>query len=235
MRLIINPIITLLLIFLMSGLKSSAQITGLEIIPIDSLHTDLGYDSYNLSFIYLKNNRADSLFLTWEIKEKDLSSDWYVTICDNVLCYGVLPDSADMYGIAPSDSVYIRFEVNPYYVDGFGRVDLELRETDVLSQSIQPLKFTFLTKNSTNVINSLDDVSIVAYPNPFQDYLFLQNPFADDARVSFINSKGQKYFMGKLTGLEKRQISPPDLIGDRMFVLFETKSETKIIPLIRIH
>lgn len=234
MRLRINPIKALLLIFLLFGLKSSAQITGLEIIPADSLHTDLGYDSYNLSFIYLKNNRTDSLFLTWEIKEKDLSSDWYVTICDNVLCYGVLPDSADMYGIAPSDSVYIRFEVNPYYVDGFGSVDLELRETDVLSQSVQPLKFTFLTKNSTNVINTLGDASIVAYPNPFQDYLFIQNPFANDARVSFIDSRGREYFMGKLAGLEQRKISPPDLIDGRMFVLYETNTETKIIPLIRI-
>ena len=234
MRLRKNPINTFLLIFLLFGLKSSAQITGLEIIPIDSLHTDLGYDSYNLSFIYLKNNRADSLFLSWEIKEKELSSDWYVTICDNVFCYGVLPDSADMYGIAPSDSVYIRFEVNPYYVDGFGRVDLELKETDILSQSVQPLIFTFLTKNFTNVLNPLDDAVSYAYPNPFQDYLILENPFVYDARVSFIDSKGRKYFMGKLTGLEKRQISPPDLIDDRMFVLFETKSETKIIPLIRI-
>ena len=47
-------------------------------------------------------------------------------------------------------------------------------------------------------------------------------------------SMGRKYFIGKLTGFEKRQISPPDLIDDRMFVLFETKSEIKIIPLIRI-
>jgi hypothetical protein len=84
------------------------------------------------------------------------------------------------------------------------------------------------------VINPLDAASVVAYPNPFQDYLILENPFSSDARVSFIDSMGRKYFIGKLTGFEKRQISPPDLIDDRMFVLFETKSETKIIPLIRI-
>jgi len=127
-----------------------AQIQGLEITEADSLHTDLEYNTYNLSFIYLKNTNTDSLFLSWELTEEILEEEWYVTICDNVTCYGVLPDGADMYGIAPDQTVYIRMEVNPYDQDGFGHVRLLLTETNDPQSSAQYLDFTFETKNHTS-------------------------------------------------------------------------------------
>lgn len=211
-----------------------AQIEGLEFIEDDSLHTDLGYESYNLAFIYLKNNRQDSLFLSWEITSKDLPEEWYVTICDNVACYGVLPDAAEMYGIAPSDSVYIRFEVNPYLKEGYGRVDLKLVETNTSAQVGNSLIFTFLTKNFTNIgQTALDDVSYV-YPNPFQDYIIVKNPFTTKASAKIINASGKLVSTIDLNALEEKEMNLISSRDKRLFLIIESESNNRVIPLIKI-
>lgn len=214
--------------------KTNAQIAGLEFMESDSLHTDLAYDNYNLSFIYLKNNRSDSIFLSWEITSKELPDEWYVTICDNVACYGVVPDGADMYGIAPSDSVYIRFEVNPYDIDGFGKVEVNLKETDNASDISSSIVYTFLTKNFTNIVQAeVEDVSYV-YPNPFKTSFFLKNPFADKAKCKIINDSGSPIKLFELNASEEKEIFLPTSSSRRLFLLVESGLDFKVIPLINI-
>jgi hypothetical protein len=232
-----NKILNILWVLLISFLEFvplNAQIDGLELIESDSIHTDLSYESYNLAFIYLKNTRADSLFLTWEITNKELPEDWYATICDNVFCYGVIPDSGVMYGIAPQDSVYIRFEVNPYMVEGFGRVDLDLVETGSTNVAKADLTYTFLTKNFTNTqqIELADELFV--FPNPFLDQVSVQNPFDTGSTLSMLDASGRVFYQIELAAKEKRVLNLPSSNTGTVYGLFETNSFKKVIPLIRI-
>ena len=182
----------LLSFFILGSVQSYGQIDGLEIIPEDSIHTDLSYNNFNLTFIHLKNNRTDSLFLRWEKTHSEFVDDWYVTLCDNVYCYGVVPDGAEMYGIAPSDSVYIRMEVNPYEVDAFGEIHIQLSEMDADPELTETLKYSFSTKNFTSLsTEALPEKGLTSYPNPFREELILTNPFTEDLNVRLIDMSGQ--------------------------------------------
>lgn len=211
-----------------------AQIQGLEITEADSLHTDLEYNAYNLSFIYLKNTNTDSLFLTWELTEEVLEEEWYVTICDNVTCYGVLPDGADMYGIAPDQTVYIRMEVNPYEYDGFGHVRLLLTETNDPQSSDQYLDFTFETKNHTSTNQLVENLpNLNVYPNPYTDYLYFSNPSNEPIQVALLDIKGASLKSFSLSPQSNTYISTenlPSIYAARCM----NSSQVKTIPLINL-
>lgn len=211
-----------------------AQIPGLEITEEDSLHTDLEYNTYNLSFIYLKNTNTDSLFLSWELTEKVLEEEWYVTICDNVTCYGVLPDGADMYGIAPDQTVYIRMEVNPYEHDGFGHVRLLITETNNPQSSAQYLDFTFETKNHTStyqLVENLPNLSI--YPNPYTDYLYFSNPSNETIQVVLIDIQGAALKSFSISPQSNTYINTENL-PSIYAATCTISSQVKTIPLINL-
>ncbi len=211
-----------------------AQIQGLEITEEDSLHTDLEYNTYNLSFIYLKNTNTDSLFLSWELTEEVLEEEWYVTICDNVTCYGVLPDGADMYGIAPDQTVYIRMEVNPYEHDGFGHVRLLLTETNDPQSSTQYLDFTFETKNHTSAYQLEENLpNLKIYPNPYTDYLYFSNPSNETVQVDLLDIKGASLKSFSLSPQSNTYINTenlPSIYAARCM----NSSQVKTIPLINL-
>ena len=96
-----------------------------------------------------------------------------------------------MYGIAPSDSVYIRLEVNPYEVDAFGAIDIRLSEIDADPNLSETLKYTFTTKN---FISSTKEIvqrkTNISYPNPFSDMLTVSNPHDSSIDVQLRDLKG---------------------------------------------
>ena len=139
-----------------------------------------------------------------------------------------------MYGIAPSDSVYIRFEVNPYLIEGYGRVDLKLKETNTSLQVDNALIFTFLTKNFTNIgQTAIEDVSYV-YPNPFHDSFIVKNPFSTRAKAKIINASGKLISLFELAALEEKEINLARSKDRRLFLIIESESNNRVIPLIKI-
>ncbi|MBK7407410.1 MAG: T9SS type A sorting domain-containing protein [Saprospirales bacterium] len=157
-------------------------------------------DGYGVHQIDIFNETADSLWLTWRLVENTLPDQWEGNLCDNVLCYGVMPTSANMKSIAPDSAAFIRMTTYPNNFPGSGDLHFWIYKTGFPQDYVS---MTFhLSAGVTGTTEKLVIPEGAAYPNPTTGLFFVDLPDKTLASWILYNSLGQ------IQEKENQQIAP---------------------------
>ena len=108
---------SLICLFLLFSFTVSAQQT-FSFTPGGTIEDQAAFDEYSVYQIDIVNETEDTLQLTWRLIEKTFPEGWEISLCDNVACYGGLPNSNDFYPIFDDNTGFIKLVVNPFQITG---------------------------------------------------------------------------------------------------------------------
>jgi hypothetical protein len=164
-----------LLFVVLSCTRISAQ--GLPITPADSVYTSINVtDAFALAsgYIYLHNNRADSIKVTWRmITDSGTTSGWSVQLCDNSNCYNLPGPPRTSLLVAPGDSLDMHSQLAPNCITGSGYLKISAQ---VVGDTGAAMILTYkvdATSTCSSGINSISGDNIHVYPNPANDMITL--------------------------------------------------------------
>lgn len=131
--------------------------------PGPVLDGQMDVDGYGLHQIDILNETEDTLWLTWRMIGNTMPDEWDVNLCDNVICYGVMPTMADMNPVAPDSAAFIRITTYPGNVAGSGQLLFWIYKTG-FSESHSTIAFN-LSAGITG-ISEREKSGIRVFPNP---------------------------------------------------------------------
>lgn len=146
------------------------------------------FDEFNIFQVYLINQEEDPLDLTWRMVENTIPEGWYITLCDNVACYGTLPTQAQMNPIAALDSAILKLDINPYQQPGSGVIRFRIYETGSQNNYTE-LSFTIETIPTG--LQIIPATSYAVFPNPAVEQVQIRNQSDQPMQVSLHNAQGQ--------------------------------------------
>ena len=195
--------------------------------PGDELYGDIELDGYGVHQIDIINETGDSLWLTWRLVENTTPDPWDVNLCDNVVCYGVMPTSADMNPIAPDSAAFIRLTTYPLNNPGSGDLHFWIYETGFPQDHVS---MTFHLSSGLSNVNGLTRIENPRiFPNPVSDYLQVSLPNDEHFNWTLFNSLGQALQVGEDMG-SIFQIPMGDLNPGKYWLHLSQKKHIKSIP-----
>ena len=157
--------------------------------PSANLTGEMDVDGYGVHQIDIINETEDSIWLTWRLVENTLPEQWEVNLCDNVLCYGVMPTSANMKPVAPDSAAFIRMTTYPNNFAGSGDLHFWIYKTGFPQDHVS---MTFhLSAGVTGTTEKLVVPKGAAYPNPTAGSFFVELPDKTPVFWTLYNSLGQ--------------------------------------------
>ncbi|HWB62859.1 MAG TPA: T9SS type A sorting domain-containing protein [Chitinophagales bacterium] len=121
---------TLLFLALIFAGKGWAQ--GLPATPSDSVFAQATvtnqFDVVD-EYIYLHNNRSDSVAVSWHLVSADVPAGWDYLLCDNNNCYDLLGNSTTRVSskFAVGDSINMHGEFEPSCINGTGTMVISVK------------------------------------------------------------------------------------------------------------
>ncbi len=189
-----------LLLGLMIALAAIASAQDISISPTGNMIGTAELEEYNIFQVYLHNDTDEALNLSWRIVENTLPEEWNVTLCDNVNCYGILPQSADLDPIAAADSAIMKIDVNPELVTGQGVLRFFINETG----SPNPYKeLIFDINTGTTNTQDLFSGSVQIFPNPATDWVRIENQHDQPLQFQLIDQQGRLLRMATLNSQDQ--------------------------------
>ncbi|MBK6621914.1 MAG: hypothetical protein IPG32_13985 [Saprospirales bacterium] len=131
--------------------------------PGPVLDGQMDVDGYGLHQIDILNETEDTLWLTWRMIGNTMPDEWDVNLCDNVICYGVMPTMADMNPVAPDSAAFIRITTYPGNVAGSGQLQFWIYKTG-FPEDHSTIAFN-LSAGITG-ISEMEKSEIRVFPNP---------------------------------------------------------------------
>lgn len=178
----------LLFFFLTILLGGSLTAQEISITPSPTVAGNVELEAYNIFQVYLRNETNASIDLSWRIVENTMPEGWNITLCDNVNCYGVLPENADLDPIAAADSAIMKIDVNPELVEGSGMLRFFINETG----SPSPYKeLVFDLSTGTTDTKDLFNGSVQIYPNPATEWVNVDNQLPFPLKMQLADAQGR--------------------------------------------
>ncbi len=159
-------------LFLFFSLALNAQET-FSFDPGGTIEDQAAFDEYNVYQIDILNQTSDTLQLTWRLIEKTFPEGWEISLCDNVACYGGLPNSNDFYPIFGDNHGFIKLVVNPFQITGTMEFVFLIFPTGH-PDDYEEMRFT-ITAGETTATQDLILESVNVWPNPAQNNPQLKN------------------------------------------------------------
>lgn len=207
---------SLIIIFLFFPFILSAQTFSFD--PGGEIEDQVNFDEYSVHQIDILNETSDTLQLSWKLVEKTFPEGWEVTLCDNVACYGGLPNSNDFYPIFDDNNGFVKLTVNPFQVSGTLEFVFLIFPTGDQNAS-QEMRFT-LTAGETTATNAPTSVSIKIWPNPVSDMLYLKNNDNAPLLVNLTNVTGQNLQSLLIQPQNQKEISVEHLENGMYFLKY---------------
>ena len=176
----------LLLTLLVGSFTLAAQ--EISITPTPTFQGVAELEAYNIFQVYLHNDTNEDINLSWRIVENTFPEEWGITLCDNVNCYGILPDNADLDPIAAADSAIMKIDVNPELVEGNGILRFFINETGAPT----PYKeLVFEITTGTTDTKDLFNGAVQIFPNPASEWVKVDNQLGFPLNVQLADYQGR--------------------------------------------
>lgn len=196
--------------------------------PDSVLTAEMDVDGYGVHQIDILNETTDSLWLTWRMVENTLPEEWETSLCDNVLCYGVTPTSADMNPIVPDSSGWIRMTTFPNNVAGSGYLHFWIYKTGFPQNPVSI--YFYLSAGLTGTIPIVSAEEIRVFPNPTSGPLSVSVSGNEPVYWTLFNTLGRRLGQGEnegpLTQLDLSTFEPGNY-----WLHLQRKNKLYLIPL----
>ena len=214
-----------ILIGLMIALAGMTFAQEISISPTGNMTGTAELEEYNIFQVYLHNDTDEAINLSWRIVENTLPEEWNVTLCDNVNCYGILPQSADLDPIAAADSAIMKIDVNPELVTGQGILRFFINETG----SPNPYKELIFDIN-TGVTSTQDLLggSVQIFPNPATEWVRIENQHDQPLQFQLIDQEGRLLRMANLNSQDQLEWGLQDLAKGPYYLRMESKEKVVV-------
>ena len=218
-----------LLLGLMITLTAMTYAQDISITPTGNMTGTAELEEYNIFQVYLHNTSDEALNLSWRIVENTLPEEWNVTLCDNVNCYGILPQSADLDPIAAADSAIMKIDVNPELVAGQGILRFFINETG----SPNPYKELIFDINS-GITNTKDlfSGSVQIFPNPATEWVRIENQYDEELQFQLIDQQGRLLRIAKLNSQSQLEWGLADLASGTYYLRMESNDRVVVRQLL---
>ncbi|KAA3631870.1 MAG: T9SS C-terminal target domain-containing protein, partial [Bacteroidetes bacterium] len=205
---------SLIIIFLFTPFMLTAQTFSFD--PGGEIVDQVNFDEYSVHQIDILNETSDTLQLSWKLVEKTFPEGWEVTLCDNVACYGSLPNSNDFYPIFDDNYGFIKLTVNPFQVAGTMEFVFLIFPTGN-QNDYEEMRFS-LTAGGTTSTTAPGSESINLWPNPASEVLYIKNNDNSTFRVNLTNVTGQTLQSFHIQPQRQKEI-PVEHLGNGMYFL----------------
>lgn len=139
-------------------------------------------------YIDMNNLSGEAIDLKWERIENDLPSGWETSICDPTSCKPPEADSSEFSLPVSGVANHINIHFYPNNVEGIGTTRIRLEDPNN-PQTFYILSFTGDTRPLGLESETLS--SLVMYPNPAQDFLYVKSSSNQSIQLELYNSTGQ--------------------------------------------
>ncbi len=207
---------SLIIILLLFPLALSSQTFSFD--PGAEIVDQVNYDEYSVHQIDILNETADTLQLSWKLVEKTFPEGWEVTLCDNVACYGGLPNSNDFYPIFDDNHGFVKLTVNPYQIAGTLEFLFLIFPTGNQNDFVE-MRFS-LTAGETTATNAPTSESIKFWPNPVSETLYFKNNDSIPLFVNLTNITGQSLHSLHIQPQSQQEISVEHLENGMYFLKY---------------
>lgn len=174
--------------FLLFSFTVSAQQT-FSFDPGGTIADQAAFDEYSVYQIDIVNETEDTLQLTWRLIEKTFPEGWEISLCDNVACYGGLPDSNDFYPIFDDNNGFIKLVVNPFQITGTMEFVFLIFPTGQ-PDDYEEMRFTINAGETTSTNNPVLE-SIEVWPNPVHNNARIKNKSNHQLSVRLTDMTGK--------------------------------------------
>ena len=190
--------------------------------PNDELSDIAILENYNIYQIDILNTTLDTLQLSWKFIEDTTPTEWGKTMCDNMNCYGLIPENGVMNPIL-NNNAFIKMDINPGITEGEGTLTFLIFETE--NQTVNhEIKFHVTTTPvGVSIVPQLD---VAAYPNPTTDFLRIENGEDTDYEIVLLNILGRKIYYATLKSGENKTINTTTFPFGSYFLNFIQNQKT---------
>ena len=167
--------------------------------PGPDLDGQMDVDGYGVHQIDIVNESEDTLWLTWRMIENTMPAAWDVNLCDNVLCYGEMPNMADMNPIAPDSAGFIRITTYPQNFAGSGEMHFWIYKT---GSPQDHSTITFTLSAGVSASRDLNEAALGVYPNPSDGFVRIELPVQTRVSWTLFDTPGRVKQTGEGHGPE---------------------------------
>lgn len=174
-------------------------------VPGPLLSKELQFEQANECYIYFDNPSGNSLQLHWRLLESDLPEEWDADLCDYGLCYIGIPSNGLMSPVYDTIQPYLKLIVQPGTAPGATWIWFRVYEEGHEDNFVDV--FYSLYTPGTLAASAPTSSNVLAYPNPAQSVLILENNLPTSSIASIRNLAGQSVWQGKLAAQSQQTIS----------------------------
>lgn len=167
--------------------------------PGADLTGQMDVDGYGVHQIDIINETGDSLWLTWRLVENTMPEEWNVNLCDNVECYGVMPNTVDMHPVASGSAAFIRITTYPQNFSGSGQLHFRIYRTGFPEEYST---ITFTLSAGLTATRELPGNEARVFPNPTSGPVQIEFPASDPVAWILFDVLGQKQLQGNSRQLD---------------------------------
>jgi hypothetical protein len=164
--------------------------------PAPLLVQELQFEQANECYIYFDNPGGDSLRLRWRLIESNLPAEWDADLCDYGWCYIGIPSSGLMSTVYDTIQPYLKLIVQPGTNPGTTWIWFRAFE-DGNQANFEDVFFSLHTAGTLRT-NTPETAVLLAYPNPANETLHLQNTSQHNTLARIFNANGQVRWQGEI-------------------------------------
>ena len=176
-------------------------------------------EEYNIYQVYMINTSPDTLWLTWRLTENTIPEDWEITLCDNVACYGTLPNTADMDPVFVADSAFLKLDINPGTIDGAGILKFRIYETGTPNYE----ELTFHVTTDPTSLNENVRIQTKVYPNPSHNFLNISNLESTALDYTIFDGQGKQVLASSISANAEFTIQVIDWPSGQYFLVLNNE------------
>jgi len=173
-------------------------------VPDPLLQKEIQFNQANECYIYFDNPSGDSLQLHWRLVESNLPEAWDADLCDYGLCYIGIPSNGLMSTVYDTIQPYLKLIVQPG--DNAGATWIWFRVYEEGNEGNFVDVFYSLHTPGTLSTQDQEATDLRVYPNPSNDYVFLENKQSTRSTFRVFDTKGQWMWQGTVPAFGQEQI-----------------------------
>lgn len=158
-------------------------------LPGPVLEREVAFEQANECYIFFDNPSGDTLQLRWRSLETSLPDGWIADLCDYGLCYAGIPPNGTMNPVFDTIQPYLKLIVQPGTTPGAAWLWFRVFEKDNETNYVD-VYFSLHTPGTTSA-KEPEKTSLLIFPNPTSDYLFIDNEGDKPRLARLLNARGR--------------------------------------------
>lgn len=100
------------------------------VLPQDTVRGQVSENGFLKLLMYFQNTSGSAYTTEWEVTNSSVNANWDISLCDNINCWFSVPTGMKTSSsVNVGDSMFFKFEVEPYTYMGNGFLDIDIWTT----------------------------------------------------------------------------------------------------------